>query len=226
MLHAQQGGHTMSQCTTRRSHEYGVAMRACTHNKAVACSHPVLPAPKSIRARARVHTYHVRLWRAVISKGVPYCAVVSANVFNLVSMRRHVSSSSYDMHVSSSSYDMSSTSSLCAALSSVKASPSRSPLCLCLSWFPLCLCLCVCWLSDRRVATVVGDADENVFLLFISALSALLALGALVPFPAVSCSHVGVHIHLWGCAGIDVHASVCVRAGMGGNESRTRRARC
>ena len=32
-------------------------MRACTHNKAVACSHPVLPAPKSIHARARVQTY-------------------------------------------------------------------------------------------------------------------------------------------------------------------------
>jgi hypothetical protein len=186
-------------------------MRACTHTKAVACSHPVLPAPKSIRARARVQTY-LRLWRAVISKGVPYCAVVSANVFNLVSMRRHVSSSSHDMHVSSSSHDTSSILSLCAALSSAKASPSRFPLCLSLSWFPLCLCLCLCacWLIERRVATVVGDADENVFLLLMSALFALLAL---VPYPAVSRSHVGVHVHLWGCAGIDVHACVRLRAG-------------
>ena len=45
------------------------------------------------------------------------------------------------------------------------------------------------------------------------ALFALLALAALVPYPAVSRLHVGVHVHLWGCAGIDVHACVHLRAG-------------
>ena len=77
---------------------------------------------------------------------------------------------------------------------------------------------------------VGGDVDANVFFIFISALfalfallallalAALAALAALVPVPAVSRSHrshVGVNVHLWGCAGIDVHA--CVRLRLGGD---------